>query len=258
MIQLQNVTMRYPVPKRYRNYLLHPFKKETVIALQDVNWCFKRGETVALLGPNGAGKTTLLKLIGGLLYPSEGSVKIDGHDTIFHNAIARQLVGYVLNEERSFYWRLTGAQNLEFFGALDNLFGRALKKRIEEMMELVGLKDAGNKRVSDYSSGMKQRLAIARGLLADPEVLLLDEPTKSLDPVGADDLRRLILEDIHSDGERSLVIATHQIEEAKMICDRIFIMKNARIIAERNTEKMDTNGIKELYRIEIEKSFDTV
>lgn len=256
MIRLQNVTMRYPVPKRYREYLLHPFKKEMFVALQDVTLRLERGECIGLLGPNGAGKTTLLKLIGGLLYPSEGNVKVNGYDTIQHNAIARQAVGYVINEERSFYWRLTGIQNLEFFGALENLFGMALKKRIEELLELVGLKDAGNKRVSDYSSGMRQRLAIARGMLTDPAVLLLDEPTKSLDLVGAEHLRRLILEDIHTGSEKSLVIATHQIGEAKMLCDRICVMKMAHLITERKTEDMDINGMEEFYRVEVEKPLD--
>ncbi|MFC1460893.1 ABC transporter ATP-binding protein [Verrucomicrobiota bacterium] len=246
MIALNNVTMRYAVPKRYREYLLHPLRQSGIVALRDANANFERGDCVGFLGANGAGKTTILKLIGGLLYPSVGEVIVNGYDTVKHNLKARQSVGYVLNEERSFYWRLTGIQNLTFFGTLDNLFGNRLKKRISDMLGLVGLGDAGDKRVSNYSTGMRQRLAIARGLLADPDVLLLDEPTKSVDPVAADELRSLI-KDIHSTGKKTLIIATHNIAEAEALCDKVLILKKGRIIADKDMEQMQ-GALAKFYR----------
>lgn len=224
--------MRYPIPKRYRQYIFHPFKKNgSLTAVNNINLSISKGDCLGLLGSNGAGKTTLLKSIGGLLYPSEGSVSVNGYDTIRHNSEVRKNVGFVLNEDRSFYWRLTGIQNLEFFGTLDNLSGRHLGNRIKELLELVGLEFAVNKRVSDYSSGMRQRLAIARGLLADPEILILDEPTKTLDPLGAEHLRDLISKSIHSEKNKTLILATHKIEEAEMLCNKICIMKDGHIVA---------------------------
>jgi ABC-2 type transport system ATP-binding protein len=225
MISLHNVTMKYPVPKRYREYLFHPFRKNGAIAaVNNINLTVTEGDCLGLLGPNGAGKTTLLKLIGGLLYPTEGSVIVNGYNTQKNNLQARKSVGFVLNEDRSFYWRLTGIQNLEFFGVLDNLNGENLRERIVELLALVGLETVGNKRVGDYSSGMRQRLAIARGLLTNPEVLILDEPTKALDPLGAESLRNIISKNIHSENKKTLIIATHQIEEAEMLCNKIGIL----------------------------------
>lgn len=232
MIRAENVTMQYPVPKRYREYLLRPFRKpDGCVALDNVTFEVEKGDCLGLLGANGAGKTTLLKLLGGLIYPTQGSIHINGYDTKKHNLEARQSVGYVLNEDRSFYWRLTAIENLEFFGTLDNLWGEGLRKRIAELMTLVGLKDAGEKRVSDYSSGMRQRLAIARGLLSDPEVLLLDEPTKSLDPIGAQEIRDLISKEIGSKQRKTLVIATHQLAEAEALCNRVCVMSAGQVMA---------------------------
>ena len=209
MISAEAVTMQYPIPKRLREYLFHPFRPlRRVEALSEVNVQIEEHDCVALVGPNGAGKTTLLKLLGGLLYPTFGSVKVSGVDTTLDNLAARRRVGLVINEERSFYWRLTGIENLEFFGVLDNIRGQELKRRIASLLDLVGLTKAGDKRVSDYSSGMRQRLAIARGLMANPEVLLLDEPTRSLDPLGAQAIRRLISGEVHAEKPRVLVVTT--------------------------------------------------
>jgi len=225
IVVLQSVSMRFPARKRYRDYIFRPFRTDYFAALCNVSIKVDAGDCVALLGPNGAGKTTLLKLVSGLLYPSEGSVLVDGRDTVSHNAEARRQVGFVLNEERSFYWRLTGRQNLEFFGALDNLSGSRLRRRISHLLEVVGLAAAGEVRVSDYSSGMRQRLAIARGLLADPAILILDEPTKSLDPIGALEMRSLVSDYLHCNGRRTLIIATHQVDEAEVLCNRVCVLR---------------------------------
>jgi ABC-2 type transport system ATP-binding protein len=232
MITLDNVTMQYPIPRRMREYVLHPFSKHSrFTALNAVSLRIEDGERIAFLGPNGAGKTSLLKLIGGILLPTRGTVVVNGFDTLRDNTAAKKRVGLVFNEERSFYWRLTGLQNLEFFGAIDNLSGTKLRERIRELISLVGLEGHSSKPVGGYSSGMKQRLAIARGLISDPDILILDEPTRTLDPIAADTLIDLIINRIHSDMRKTLLIATHQLEKAPALCEKICIINNGRIAA---------------------------
>ncbi len=232
MIALENVTVCYPVPKRYREYVLHPFTPpRRVTGIEDVTFTVERGERVAFLGPNGAGKTTLLKVIGGLILPTKGTVRVNGRNTSRENTAARKSVGFVMNEERSFYWRLTAKQNLEFFGVLDNLRGPVLQGRIRELLNLVGLEDSADQQVAGYSSGMRQRLAIARGLLADPDVLILDEPTRALDPVAAEDLTKLLIDRIHRYHEKTLLIATHKLDEVLALCNRMCVVREARIAA---------------------------
>ena len=204
LISVRGVTMQFPVPKRYRELLLHPFRhRHVVTALKSVDLEVKKGDRIALLGPNGAGKTTLLKLIGGLLLPTQGEMVVNGYDTLRHNSAARKSVGFVMNEERSFFWRLNARQNLEFFAALDNLSGKTMEERVRKLIHFVGLDSHIDKTVDTYSSGMKQRLALARGLIAEPEVLILDEPTRALDPVACEDLNDLILERLHKGSRKT-------------------------------------------------------
>jgi ABC-2 type transport system ATP-binding protein len=222
--------MRFPIPKRYRELVLHPLRpRRTRIALSDVTFEIEKGDRIAVLGPNGAGKTTLLKLIGGLLMPSEGSITVNGFSTVRHNSAARKSVGFVLSEERSFFWRLSAVQNLEFFGALDNLWSKDLQDRIHELIRLVGLEDAADKPIAAYSSGMKQRLALARGLIAEPGVIILDEPTRALDPLACDELVDLILRRIHKDAGKTLLIATHRLEEAIKLCNKVLVIDKGRV-----------------------------
>jgi ABC-2 type transport system ATP-binding protein len=243
LIAVRDVTMRFPLPKRYREWVMHPLRPRRVVtALEQASVEVQAGERIAVMGPNGAGKTTLLKLISGLLFPSEGEVTVKGLNTLHHSAAARKSVGFVFNEERSFYWRLTGVQNLEFFGALDNLQGRQLKERIQELMRLVGLEEAGDQQVSGYSSGMKQRLALARVLLADPEVLILDEPTRALDPVAAEEMVNLVLRDIHRGAQKTLLIATHRAEEAVTLCTRAMVIARGRIRGTVNLAELAEEG----------------
>ena len=225
VISVHNVSMQFPITKRYREWFLHPLRPRRAFkALQHASLEIHPGERIAVMGPNGAGKTTLLKLISGLLFPTEGEIKVNGLNTLQHNAAARKSVGFVFNEERSFYWRLTGVQNLEFFGALDNMRGAELTERIRELIQLVGLESAADKLLAGYSSGMKQRLALARVLIADPEVLILDEPTRALDPIASDEMINLILADIHRKAHKTLLIATHRPEEAVTLCNKVLVI----------------------------------
>lgn len=230
--------MSYPVPRRYKELILQPFKKQYTQALSNINIDIETGDRVAFLGTNGAGKTTLLKLTGGLLLPTQGRIIVDGYDTARNNIQARRSVGFILNEERSFYWRLTGVQNLQFFGALDNIYGKPLQDKIAELMELVGLHNAGNKLVAGYSSGMKQKLAIARGLLSDPNILILDEPTRTLDPIAAEDIKELIQTRIRA---QVLLIATHRLDEVETLCNKICVMNRGRIAALTTVDEAKNN-----------------
>lgn len=244
VISVRDVTMSFPITKRYREWLLHPFRpKRRCTALSEVTLEIEKGDRVAVMGPNGAGKTTLLKLIGGLLLPTGGDVTVNGSSTTHHNAAARKSVGFVLNEERSFFWRLTGVQNLEFFGTLDNLSGVDLRNRICELISLVGLDDAADKPVEGYSSGMKQRLALARGLIAEPRVLILDEPTRALDPVAAEEMIDLIMSRIYGDSGKTLLIATHRLEEAVKLCNKVLIIDRGYAQAFRSIADLRREGI---------------
>jgi ABC-2 type transport system ATP-binding protein len=250
IISVRDVTMRFPVPKRYREWLLAPLKPRRVFtALRNASLDVHTGDRIAIMGPNGAGKTTLLKLIGGLLFPTEGEIVVNGVNTVHHNSAARKSVGFVFNEERSFFWRLTGTQNLEFFGALDNLSGAALQNRVHHLLKLVGLEDAGDKPVSADSSGMKQRLALARVLIAEPTVLVLDEPTRALDPVACEEMVDLILADIHKDSRKTLLIATHRPEEAMTLCNKVMVINGGKLKAFDSIATATANGtLLEYYR----------
>lgn len=237
MLNIYHVRMDYPIPKRYIDYIKKPFTVRKHNALRNVSLIINEGDRVAFLGANGAGKTTLLKLIGGILYPSAGHIHVDGFDTIKNNLKARKNVAFVLNEERSFYWRLTGRQNLEFFGALDNMKGNDLKRRINELLRLVDMEDSAERLVAGYSSGMKQRLAIARGLIGDPNVLILDEPTRTLDPIATREIKEIIKERINKNKERTLLIATHRFEEAVELCNKVCIMKKGAMVYFDTIEK---------------------
>lgn len=244
IISVRNVTMQFPIAKRYREMVSHPFRaRRRFTALNGVSLEIEKGDRIAVMGPNGAGKTTLLKLIGGLLLPTDGEIIVSGFNTLQHDTSARKSVGFVLNEERSFFWRLNAVENLEFFGALDNLWGVDLQRRIHELIRLVGLEAAAEKPISAYSSGMKQRLALARGLIAEPEVLILDEPTRALDPVASDELVDFILSRIYRQSNKTLLIATHRLEEAMKLCNKVLVIDEGRLKAFDRIADLTSAGV---------------
>ncbi|HWE62840.1 MAG TPA: ATP-binding cassette domain-containing protein [Chloroflexota bacterium] len=202
---------------------------EDVVAVAGVSFAVRAGEIFGLLGPNGAGKSTTIRMLCTLLEPTSGSARIGGHDVVREAPAVRRRLGAVLTGERSIYWKLTGRENLAYFAALYHLPPPVAKQRIQDLLERLELAHRADEYVERYSSGMKQRIAIAKALLANPPVLLLDEPTIGLDPQAARTLRDLILE-LKRDGH-TILLTTHYMEEADLLCDRIGIVDHGTIIA---------------------------
>lgn len=200
-------------------------------ALSDVHLQVGAGECLGVLGPNGAGKSTLLKLVAGLLLPDAGRLDVLGQAVASTDASYRHRVTYLCGDERSFAWRLSGRDNLAFFAALHGLRGRAARRRCEEVLRSVGLSDQADRTVREYSSGMRQRLGLARGLLGDPEVLLVDEPTRGIDPRGAAEVRGLLRERLLGGKRRAVLLATHDLAETQQLCDRVVVIEDGRIRA---------------------------
>ncbi len=200
-----------------------------VLAVDDVSFGIQEGELFGLLGPNGAGKTTTVKMLTTLLIPTRGSASVKGFDVVTQAKEVRKHIGFIFGGERGLYWRLSGIDNLRYFASLYNLDYEVTKKRIPELLDLVGLNGRGDEKVEGYSRGMKQRLHVARTLLHDPDVLFLDEPTLGLDPVGAREFRQVIL-DLQSE-KKTILLTTHYMFEADALCDRIAIINHGKIIA---------------------------
>jgi ABC-2 type transport system ATP-binding protein len=201
-----------------------------VEAVRGVSFAIDRGELFGLLGPNGAGKTTTIKMLITLLIPTSGTARVLGHDVVKDAREVRKRIGYVFGGDRGLYERLSGLDNLRYFAELYAVPGRRQRGRIDELLELVGLAGRERERVEGYSRGMRQRLHIARGLLHDPPVVFLDEPTIGVDPVGARDLRRTIA--ALTDAGKTVLLTTHYMFEADELCDRIAVINKGKIVAE--------------------------
>lgn len=206
------------------------FHSGEVKALKNVNLKIKQGEIIALLGPNGAGKTTLLKILSTLILPTSGTAYVKGYEVIQCEDDVKKSIGLVTGEERSFYWRLTGRQNLEFFATLCNLKKNQINERLDYLFDLFEIENP-DKRFYEYSAGIKQRFGLIRSLLHEPDVLLMDEPTKSLDPFSAKILREFIKETLVKKMGKTVLFTTHRLEEIKDFCDSVALMSKGEIIA---------------------------
>ena len=204
-------------------------KALAVEAVRGVSFTVERGELFGLLGPNGAGKTTTIKMLITLLLPTSGTARVLGHDVVADAREVRRRIGYVFGGDRGLYERLSALDNLRYFAELYGLPAREQRPRIDELLELVGLRGREKERVEGYSRGMRQRLHIARGLLHDPEVVFLDEPTIGVDPVGARDLRATIAGLV--EGGKTVLLTTHYMFEADALCDRIAVIAKGEIVA---------------------------
>lgn len=202
-----------------------------VDAMCGVSFTLSKGEIFGLVGPNGAGKTTLIKTLTTLLEPSSGHARINGFDVVKEQHRVRQLVGLVTSNERSFYWRLTGYENLLFFADLYRLPRRQTQSWIGELVEMLDLSGRIHRRFDGYSTGMRQRLALARGLLNRPGILFMDEPTKGVDPTGSADIIRIIKQQIVPQWHPTILITSHNLSEIEKLCDRIAFMRRGRLVA---------------------------
>ena len=221
----------YVKRRSLREMTRRPFgRAERVTALTGIGFEVRAGEIFGLLGPNGSGKTTLLKILACLVLPNAGRALVDGLDVARHDRAVKRLVGFVTADERSFYWRLTGRENLHFFATLYGLGAAQARTRADELVSAMDLAGVADQQFMSYSSGMKQRLAIARALLHDPPILCLDEPTRSLDPIAAKHLRRFIVEELNARHGRTILLATHNLQEAEEICGRLVVLDRGHVI----------------------------
>ncbi|MDQ6887074.1 MAG: ABC transporter ATP-binding protein [Gemmatimonadota bacterium] len=248
-IRLAGLGKVYPVRRGWRSALIHPRRIEYARVLQNVSCDIGEGEFFGLLGPNGAGKTSLFKILATLIIPDEGSATVSGHDVVEDGAAVRRLLTPVIADERSLHWRLSARENLRLYASLHGLRSGAATERVLEVLEVVGLSDAGNKIVGSFSSGMKQRLLIARALVSRPRVLLLDEPTRSLDPVAARAFRAFLREEVSGRQGCTILLATHNAEEALELCDRIAILDRGRLLAVGKAEELSVQYAGERYRL---------
>ena len=207
-------------------------KTQSVNAINNLNLTINKGEVFGLLGPNGAGKTTLVKVLCTLLPPDEGTAKVNGFDVIKQQMRVKESIGTLFSVgERGFFWRLSGYSNLEFFAAINNVPRKGRHERIREVLQLVGLEEKAFVVFQKYSGGMKRKLALARALLPDPPILLLDEPTTGLDVTSSHTIRNFIKNDLSKKHGKTVLYTTHYIEEVSQMCDRVGIMNKGKIVA---------------------------
>lgn len=207
-----------------------PAGRRRVRALDGISLRLERGSSLAVLGPNGAGKTTLLKVIATLILPDRGSVTLDGLLLGRDDERIKASVGLVTSAERSFYWRLTGRQNLAFFAALYGIERRKARERIDQLCRNFGV-DYQDRRFDSYSTGMQQKFALMRALIHDPPLLLLDEPARSLDYSTAAELRSLVRNELVAKAGKTVIYTTHHMDEAADIAGRFLVMRSGRTAA---------------------------
>ena len=216
-----------------------------------------RGEIFGLLGPNGAGKTTLFRILATMVRADAGTALVDGVDIAQHPAAARRVLAMVSSDERILHWRLSAYENLRLFAALQRVPRGEREGRLAEVLHLVGLGDTGRKLVGAFSSGMRQRLLIARALIARPRVLLLDEPTRALDPVTAVELRRFLREELVGRHGCTIVLATHNADEAFSFCDRVAVLHRGRILATGPAADLAARVGEERYRLTLSRPWES-
>jgi ABC-2 type transport system ATP-binding protein len=241
-IEIKKLKKVYPLVKGYRELLFHPFREKGTTALRGIDLQVESGKCFCLMGPNGAGKTTLIKILSTLVLPDEGRVFIKGYDLEKEMNKVKKHIGFALSEERSFYWRLTGLQNLDFFAALNNIPQSERKDKIQEVLNLVGLEESAEQRFNTYSTGMRQMMAMARALLTDPSILFVDEPTRSLDPVAAQNIRKFLRKEMVENHGKTVFWTTHDLSEAKEFAHSIAIIVEGQIKAYGSVESLTEQG----------------
>lgn len=230
-VSVDGLTKRFPERRTWRQMVRHPISSSYVTAVDQVTCDIFRGELFGLLGPNGAGKTTLFKMLMASTTPDSGTATVLGHDAVRDGRKVRRLISCVLASDRNLYWRLSARENLRLFAELHGIPRPEVRQRIEDVLRVVELGDTAEKMVAMFSSGMRQRLLIARALLSRPRMLLLDEPTRSMDPLSARSFRQLLRKLTHEGEGCTVVLATHNSEEAMELCDRVAILDRGKLLA---------------------------
>ena len=203
--------------------------KHPIVAVEDISFDIKRGELFGVVGPNGAGKTTTVKMLSTLLLPTSGTASVLGLDILRDTREIRRHIGFTFGGNKGLYGRLSGLDNLRYFAELYKIDPDIIGGRIAELLEIVGLTGREQDRVETYSSGMQQRLHLARAMLHDPEMIFLDEPTVGIDPIGAREIRQLVKELVERG--KTVLLTSHYLYEVEELCDRIAVVNHGKIIA---------------------------
>ena len=238
-IEANDLRKSFPVAAGWSE-ILRP--KQWREALRGVSVKHAGGRVLAILGANGAGKTTLIKILCTALLPDGGWARVFGHDVVEKPMEVKRRLGMVVNEERSFYYRLSCRNNLEFFASLWDLNGTTAQERIEEVLRLVDLLDRIDDRFDRLSTGMRQRMAIARGLLMNPDILFLDEPTRSLDPVATRQIHAFIREDLVQKHGKTVVVATNNLEESQVLAQDLLVLRQGEVAAAGEVDAIMRGG----------------
>jgi ABC-type multidrug transport system ATPase subunit len=230
-IKIDSLEKWFPPSQTGWRAFLHPFAAPTSPALRGVSLSVLPGQAVALLGANGAGKTTLLRILATLLLQTRGTASLAGYDTVREAAAVRRQIGYHAGSDSGFYPRLTCRENLRFFGRLNHLSDSFISARLHTLADRFSLTAALDRQVRFLSSGTIQRVSLLRALLHEPKVLLLDEPTRSLDAIGAAEFRRFLKSEVLAARGASLLFASHTLPEIELLADRVAILHDGKILA---------------------------
>jgi ABC-2 type transport system ATP-binding protein len=239
VIDVHDLGKMFHPPAGIRDLLRGRLTLAPVEALANVSFAVGAGEIVCLMGENGAGKSTLLRILAGLLAPTRGTAQVAGLDVATQDPEFRRRVGYVVGDERSFHWALSGRHNLEYFGALHGYRAGEARELAAALITRVGLREVMDRAFRTYSRGMRQRLALARGLFGAPKVMLLDEPTLGLDPRGARELRRFLRDDVIRGEGRTAIVGTNDPGEARALSDRVLLLDHGRLIREMLPDRIE-------------------
>lgn len=238
MLEMKQVYKNYYQDSEY-NFLKKLFKNKKIKkeVIKGIDIQIPKGQIVGLLGINGAGKTTTIRMLSTLLNPTSGHITIDGVDINLDEKTAKKKINVISGGERNLYWRLTGRENLEYFGSLYGIGRDELNNRIKECLTIVKLLDVADTPVEKYSKGMKQRLQIAKGLINNPDYILLDEPTLGLDIVIAKELRHYIFS-LAKEFNKGILLTTHYLKEVEELCDYIYLLDNGKILKEGTPDEL--------------------
>jgi ABC-2 type transport system ATP-binding protein len=247
-IRVSGLTKRFAVRRGLADLLrLRPQTITTVV--DGVTFDVHVGEVFGVLGPNGAGKTTIFRMLSTLVLPDEGTALVCGNDVCLEPRAVKHALAVVSSDERTLNWRLSARENLLVFAALQRVPRHEVSDRVTSVLKIVGLASTGRKMVAAFSSGMRQRLLISRALLSQPRVLLLDEPTRALDPISAQELRDFLRQELIQRQGCAIILATHNADEALGFCDRLVVLNRGRVLATGTAAQLSARFGEERYRI---------